>query len=179
MTPVPDPHTAAARPCAHPSHSTDTLSTLALSLTPRTKPPVGPAAGREPLRDPLRYPRLASHAVLDAVRGVRDPKNPYNWLLIQQIVNAKPGVAAMAAVGKMSLLKKVGAPEVRAASPFGDFKLKKSAHPAVMADIAQGSSGTSLKKAETNDKSAPVIDSTVTIGKNKRGELMEAIVNKA
>ena len=117
--------------------------------------------------------------MLDAVRGVRDPKNPYNWLLIQQIVNAKPGVAAMAAVGKMSLLKKVGAPEVRAASPFGDFKLKKSAHPAVMADIAQGSSGTSLKKAETNDKSAPVIDSTVTIGKNKRGELMEAIANKA
>ena len=117
--------------------------------------------------------------MLDAVRGVRDPKNPYNWLLIQQIVNAKPGVAAMAAVGKMSLLKKVGAPEVRAASPFGDFKLKKSAHPAVMADIAQGSSVTSLKKAETNDKSAPVIDSTVTIGKNKRGELMEAIVNKA
>jgi len=117
--------------------------------------------------------------VLDAVRGVRDPNNPYNWLLIQQIVNAKPGVAA---VGKMSLLKKVGVPADRsssAASPFGDFKLKKSAHPAVMADIAQGSSGTSLKKAETNDKSAPVIDSTVTIGKNKRGELMEAIANKA
>merc|ERR1711935_1197344 len=59
-----------------------------------------------------------------------DPNNPYNWLLIQQIVNAKPGVAA---VGKMSLLK-------------------KAAHPAVMADIPlQGSSGTSLKKAETND----------------------------
>ena len=116
--------------------------------------------------------------MLDAVRGVRDPNNPYNWLLIQQIVNAKPGVAAMAAVGK-PLLKKVGAPEAKAASPFGDFKLKKSAHPAVMADIAQGSTGTSLKKAETNDKSAPVIDSTVTIGKNKRGELMEAIANKA
>ena len=172
-----DPHTAAARPCAHPPHSTDTLSTLSLSHSPHQAP--RGAAGREQLRDPLLYPRLASLAVLDAVRGVRDPKNPYNWLLIQQIVNAKPGVAAMAAVGKMSLLKKVGAPQLRAASPFGDFKLKKSAHPAVMADIAQGSSVTSLKKAETNDKSAPVIDSTVTIGKNKRGELMEAIVNKA
>merc|ERR1712008_296689 len=91
--------------------------------------------------------------VLDAVRGVRDPHGPYNWLLIQQIVNAKPGVAAD---GKMSLLKKVGVPADRsssAASPFGDFKLKKSAHPAVMADIAlQGSSAT--RRSSKRDSAA-------------------------
>ena len=49
--------------------------------------------------EPLQ--RDAIQIVLDAVRGVKDPNNPYNWLLIQPKVNAKAGVAAMAAVGKI------------------------------------------------------------------------------
>ena len=115
--------------------------------------------------------------VQDAVRSVRDPSNPYNWLLVQPKPNAKVGAATVQAIGKQ--LKKTTTKDASqpAASPFGEFKLKKTPHPAVMADIARGSAGSSLKSVETDDKSAPWIDSSVSVGKSKHSDVMAAIKN--
>ena len=44
-----------------------------------------------------------------------------------------------------------------------------------MADIA--SAKPELKKVETSDKSAPVIESDVKVEKSKRGSVMDAIKN--
>ena len=75
------------------------------------------------------------------------------------------------------MLKKVGgAPATPPKpSPFGEVKLRKSPHPAVMADISKGSP--TLKHSQTNDKSAPWIESGTKVGKNGHSDLMEAIKN--
>jgi hypothetical protein len=117
--------------------------------------------------------------VEEAVRAVRDPNNPYNWLLIQGNANAKPGTGATTAVkalGRMSL-KKVETNDKSAPdrASFTDFKLKRTSMPSVMADIAGGA--TQLKKVDTDDKSGPVIDSTVKVEKHKRGSVLDAIKN--
>ena len=46
-----------------------------------------------------------------------------------------------------------------------------------MAEIARGSAGSSLKSVETDDKSAPWIDSSVSVGKSKHSDVMAAIKN--
>ena len=192
---------------------------------------------------------LANIKVEDAVRAVRDPNDPYNWLLIEGKANAKPGTGAgIALKGGRGSLKKVetndkSAPSLAAALPVegrasgrrrsrrrpplppampalgsgprtaslggssrgrseprlttpaavrptascGDgaafaqqaadeFKLKKSAMPAVMAAIGKEGS-VELKKVETDDKSGPVIDTTVKVEKHKRGSVLDAIKN--
>jgi len=115
--------------------------------------------------------------VNEAVKAVRDPNNPYNWLLVQGKANVKPGGAAATAMQAVSRLKKLSDKEKKepAAVAAEGFKLKKSSHPAVMADIA--SVKPELKKVETSDKSAPVIESDVKVEKSKRGSVMDAIKN--
>merc|ERR1712060_570787 len=124
-------------------------------------------------RTPAEDDDLSKLNVQDAVRAVRDPNNPYNWLLVQAKVNAKVGTSAAQAIN-VTKLKKVDVQDRSAPSPFGEFKLRKTPHPSVMADISQASSST-LKHVDTNDKSAPVIESSVTVGKSKHGDVMAAI----
>jgi len=116
---------------------------------------------------------FASLDVREAVRSVRDTKDPFNWVVIQPVANAKVGTATQAAAAP-ALKKAVDTTSAFAdkQSPFGEFKLKKCPHPAVMKDVV---SPGPLKAVETDDRSAPVIDPEVKVGKNGRADLMAAI----
>lgn len=95
---------------------------------------------------PLDETDFSSLDVREAVRSVRDTNDPFNWLVIQPVPNAKVGTTTAAAVKTATALKpalpalKAGTTPKAAVdaatdgtSPFGAFKLRKCPQPAAMA----------------------------------------------